>query len=297
MSSQVKELLSSIPVSIGELYERIEILGENKKNGEEDFLDVNSRNYKRVDEFGEKNVIFGVNIILKENGTRIEFLREHEEWVPYLITDPTGTYLNKNARSRFLQITPEFKYEIDLSGITNYEGRLKRKAREILEELMDNDAVSPNGEWRKLPKGYAYGNDGYSGKLFKSGLVERVVNSEKSKHGRHKYEYRIRKVSLVKDLLTENKNNQPLSELPSIELYRRRIKERYDKEVDEAALTRAYSFMQNVWEHTAYSILMLGVKFPNDLIKARDDVIFGLYKLYSKSKILVTEKVKLAKLD
>jgi len=204
MSSKVKELLDLIK-PIGELYNRIVILGVKNKR-KEAFLDVDIRNHERMDKFGEENEIYGVNVALKEDDTWIEFVYYKGKFEPFQIADEKQTYSGKRAkhkfsemlnRARILKTEPEelpskieFKDEINLAEITNKLGRLFSGARELLEELIKYSAISPDGQFIHL-----YSTDGYTAKLYRSGLVERISKGRNF--------YRLRRVDLAKKLLAE----------------------------------------------------------------------------------------------
>jgi len=120
MSSKVKELLDSINF-LGELYETIEIEGENKKTEEQTKISINSDDYTGMDTYGQKNEIYGVNVVLKRDGTRIEFVHDDRKWIPYRIDVKGKTYSGKRAKSYFSRMKPRaqwFKtYTIDLRKI------------------------------------------------------------------------------------------------------------------------------------------------------------------------------------
>lgn len=103
MSSKVRELLDFIK-PLGKLHDTIEIEGENKKTKEETKISVNSDDYTRMDAYGQENEIFGVNVVLKKDDTRIEFVHDDRGWAPYTIKDEIMTYKGKGVKSQFSKL-------------------------------------------------------------------------------------------------------------------------------------------------------------------------------------------------
>jgi hypothetical protein len=145
MSEKVRNLLESI-IHLN-LYETIEIEGENKKRKEVKTT-VKIDDYLRMDDFGRENEIYGVNVVLKQDNTRIEFVHNGLRWGPYRVSDDKETYTGERAKSRFRELinrVPVIKEtesvsEIDLTKIMGSEG-IKPKMQRYLQELMVNGAV------------------------------------------------------------------------------------------------------------------------------------------------------------
>jgi len=191
MSERVRNLLESIMCL--DLYEKIEIEGENKKRKEVKAI-VKIDDYSRMDDFDRENEIYGVNVVLKQDNTRIEFVHDVSEWVPYRVSDDKKTYTGRRAKSHFRELinrVPVIKEtesvsEINLAKIMGPKG-IKPMMKKYLQELMDNGAVYPEDKWLPL----IYG-DGMM--FYESGLVQR------RKVGHH-YEYRVKELQRVQELL------------------------------------------------------------------------------------------------
>jgi len=94
-------------------------------------------------------------------------------------------------------INGEHVEEVNLTEILDLKtGKIKWKAREYLEELIAKNAVSPDGKWSEMPHATV---DGYAAKIHRCGLTDRI------KVECH-YEYRVRDLSLVNELITISKN-------------------------------------------------------------------------------------------
>jgi hypothetical protein len=205
MSGKVKQLLESIEYT-GELYGNIKILGIDKRSKKETLLEVQVTDEKIMDEFGEKNEIYGVNVRRKEDDTIMEFVYDKRGWEPFQITEGEQKYFCKRAEvwlSRIkkkksiklqqIEEQPKIEYmsEINLKEITNKHGILLHQVREYLEDLINEDAIAPDGEFRLIPS-----VDGFAAKLYRSGLVERKklgINI-----------YRVRDLRFVNELLAKS---------------------------------------------------------------------------------------------
>jgi len=214
MSRRVKEWLDFIK-PLGELYDPIEIEGEDIKNYEEQRkIHVNLTDYERIDKFSKENIIFGVNVVLKENDTLIEFVHDDRKWGAYKVQIGEEIYAGKSAQAQFLSMmnrakprrkpkprTPyepkgvtkepekvpkiEYRPEINLREVVGAKGIINPRLRRGLNELMDYGAVSPNDIWKWLPSVIGM-------PLYDNGLVERI---RVEKH----YEFRLRKPVFLKN--------------------------------------------------------------------------------------------------
>ena len=98
---------------------------------------------------------------------------------------------NKNFDETIKKIDEAYKRlfpGINLSEIMAKRG-INFRARKHLEDLINRGAIAPNDKWVWLNS-----MDGYAARLYRSGLVER-------RKIEHSYEYRIKEIDLVKELL------------------------------------------------------------------------------------------------